>query len=211
MEPATIPVHSIALTLTSIALTCALACTAADGLSHCLAQQQALQARQQVLEARIERLELMVAIRRMPTDALPAAAEHRTKAGDPFASALAQIDDPPILQRADELLALVEQNPTHPRASEALLLSAQALLRAGEWVLADWTFEKVVRGWPHSAEALPALWGRAQSALARGRLDEARSNLEILSAQDRDGALAHRAREALEKIGQEGDVAVEPQ
>lgn len=149
----------------------------------------------------------MLALRQARPQAQPGSADDRAHGADPFASALAQIDEPPVIQRADALLALVEQNPAHPRAPAALLLSAQALLRAEEWVLADWTFEKVVHGWPHTTEALSALWGRARAALARGRTDEARAHLETLAAQRGDDALADRARMALEKIGQESDEA----
>ncbi len=211
MENATLPLTPKHLVLAAIGAACALACSSAEGLSDCRAQQQALRARQQVLEARVERLELLLSLQPPRPGPKAATAPRAVRDGDPFAQALSELDEPPVIQRADALLALVEQNPSHPRAPEALLLSAEALLRAEEWVLADWTFERVARGWPSSPHAWHALWGRAQSALARGRVGEARTHLGILAVQRDAGALALRAREALEKIGQEGDGAQKQQ
>ena len=196
------------LARSTIALVAALgatSCAASDGVSDCLAQQKAMRARQQVLEARIERLEVMLSLQRPPPGHRVPPVNAGNAPADPFAAAIAQLDEPPVLPKADALLALVDQNATHPRAPEALLLSAQALLRAEEWILADWTFEKVVYGWPSSSSALPALWGRAESALAQDKHDEARVHLEALAAQRTDETWARRAREALEKIGQESD------
>ena len=202
----TTPQHRLARSTSAlVAVLGASACAASDGISDCLAQQKALRARQQVLEARVERLEVMLSLQRPSPGHRAAPANADNTQSDPFAAAIAQLDEPPVLPKADALLALVDQNATHPRAPEALLLSAQALLRAEEWILADWTFEKVVYGWPSSSSALPALWGRAESALAQGRQDEARVHLEALAAQRTDEMWARRAREALEKIGQESD------
>ena len=168
-----------------------------------------------MLEARVERLEVQLAAsqaRATATATTTATAAPRASPApesDPFAAALALLDEPPALARADAMLALVERHAGHPRAPEALRLSAEALLRAEEWVLADWTFEKVIHDWPGSAEALRAIWGRATCARARGKADEARRFLEILAAQREGGPLSRQAQDELEKFGQERDGADE--